>query len=151
MLSTFVLRVHWPLLQVSLMSRSVLDHATWLLFNLTMRSKCVALRQGNLFVCSVICYNATPLLCFVLLIEHSCMVWNKWFVNYVIVSLPLFLLWCRYLNKCCILQWLCNVILLGNRGWFGVPRGHTIVFLSYREHMHRCQRSLDSDRCMWAL
>ena len=37
--------------------------------------------------------------------ELSCMVWNKWFVNYVIVRLSLFLLWCIYLNK---LLWYCN-------------------------------------------
>ena len=88
-----------PLLQVSLMSRSVLDRAAWLLFHVMTISKCMALGQGSLFVCSVICYNVTPLLRFVILTELSCMVWNKWFVNYVIVRLLLFLLWCIYLNK----------------------------------------------------
>ena len=52
-------------------------------------SKCVALGQGNLFVGSVICYNATPLPWFVLFIDLVVWFKNKWFVNYVIVSLPL--------------------------------------------------------------
>ena len=78
-----------------------LDRAAWLLFVLTMRSKCVALGQGSFIVCFVLYYNATPLFCFVINIEPSCEVWNYCFVNYVIVRLPLFLLWCIYLNKCC--------------------------------------------------
>ena len=151
MLSTFVLRFRWPLLQLRFMSRSVLDRATWLLFSAMTISKCVALGLGNLFVCSVICYNATPLLRFVIIIELSCEVWNYCFVNYVIVRLPLIYSGVDIWINVVILQWLCNVILLGNRGWFGVPRGHPTVFLSYQEHMHSCQRSSDSDRCMWAL
>ena len=114
------------------MSRSALDHAVWLLFDPMTISKCVALGQGNPFMCSVICYNATPLLWFVLFIELSCMVWNKWFVNYVIVRLPLIYSGVDIWINVVILQWLCNGILLRNRGWFGVPRGHPIVFLSYQ-------------------
>ena len=68
-----------PLLQVSLMSISVLDRATWLSFVLTMRSKCVALGQGNLLVCFVLYYNAAPLFRFVIIIELSYEVWNHCF------------------------------------------------------------------------
>ena len=49
------------------MSISVLNRAACLLFSAMTISKRVALGQGNLFVCSVICYNATPLLWFALI------------------------------------------------------------------------------------
>ena len=50
----------------------------------------------------VLYYIIMPLHYFVvIIIELSYEVWNYYFVNYVIVRLPLFLLWCWYLNKCC--------------------------------------------------
>ena len=59
-----------PLLQVSLMSRSVLDRAAWQLYLvMTLRSNCVALGQGSLMVCFVLYYNAPPLLWFVLILN----------------------------------------------------------------------------------
>ena len=125
--------VKWPLLQVRLMSRSILDRAAWLLFSAMTISNVWSLGRAALIVCFVIYYNAAPLLHFVLIIELSCMVWNKWFVNYVMVSLPLLLLWCICIwINCCNTAWLCNVILLENRGWFGVLHGHPTVFLSTR-------------------
>ena len=61
------------------MSRSVLDRAAWLLFSAMTISKCVALGQGSLFLCSVIYYNATPLLWFVITIILS--LWNNCLVT----------------------------------------------------------------------